>query len=458
MLSTARTVIVDEIHAVADDKRGSHLALSLERLEALVGAAGGACADRPLRHPAADRGGGALPGGDGEAWSADGTPRCEIVDAGHGRRLDLAGRGAALLAARGGDADGGVGRDLRPPGRADPRAPDDARLRQHPADGRARHPPPRRPAGGGAGGRPPRQPRQGAAAGESSAASSPASSAGPGRHRLARAGDRHRRRSTSSASSARRAAIATLLQRVGRSGHHLGGLPKGRLFPLTRDELSSARPWSTPCAARRARPPGHPRAAARHPGAADRRRGGGRGGGARTASSRWSAAPGPYRDLEREDFDAVVEMLADRLRHPPRAARRLPPPRRRQRPPARPPRGAARPRSPRAAPSPTLADFKSSSSPRARSSARSTRTSPSRAWRATSSSSATPRGGSSRSSRGGCWSRTPRGSRRTIPFWLGEAPARTAELSAAVSRLREELAARLESGADRAGGLAAARR
>ncbi|HZY61356.1 MAG TPA: DEAD/DEAH box helicase, partial [Edaphobacter sp.] len=30
------TVIVDEIHAVADDKRGSHLALSLERLEALV--------------------------------------------------------------------------------------------------------------------------------------------------------------------------------------------------------------------------------------------------------------------------------------------------------------------------------------------------------------------------------------------------------------------------------------
>ena len=36
MLRTVRTVIVDEIHAVADDKRGSHLALSLERLEALV--------------------------------------------------------------------------------------------------------------------------------------------------------------------------------------------------------------------------------------------------------------------------------------------------------------------------------------------------------------------------------------------------------------------------------------
>jgi ATP-dependent Lhr-like helicase len=31
--------------------------------------------------------------------------------------------------------------------------------------------------------------------------------------------------------------IATLLQRVGRSGHTVHGTPKGRLFPLTRDEL-----------------------------------------------------------------------------------------------------------------------------------------------------------------------------------------------------------------------------
>ena len=34
MLSTVRTVIVDEIHAVVANKRGSHLALSLERLQA----------------------------------------------------------------------------------------------------------------------------------------------------------------------------------------------------------------------------------------------------------------------------------------------------------------------------------------------------------------------------------------------------------------------------------------
>src|SRR5213075_1773890 len=31
--------------------------------------------------------------------------------------------------------------------------------------------------------------------------------------------------------------IATLLQRVGRSGHTIGGLPKGRVFPLSRDDL-----------------------------------------------------------------------------------------------------------------------------------------------------------------------------------------------------------------------------
>src|SRR5579875_3635236 len=38
MLQTTRTVIVDEIHALVSSKRGSHLALTLERLDALCGA------------------------------------------------------------------------------------------------------------------------------------------------------------------------------------------------------------------------------------------------------------------------------------------------------------------------------------------------------------------------------------------------------------------------------------
>ena len=37
MLATTRTVIIDEIHAMAPNKRGAHLALSLERLTALCG-------------------------------------------------------------------------------------------------------------------------------------------------------------------------------------------------------------------------------------------------------------------------------------------------------------------------------------------------------------------------------------------------------------------------------------
>jgi len=46
ILRSVETVIVDEVHALADDKRGAHLALSLERLDRLVTQAGG---ERPQR-------------------------------------------------------------------------------------------------------------------------------------------------------------------------------------------------------------------------------------------------------------------------------------------------------------------------------------------------------------------------------------------------------------------------
>jgi ATP-dependent Lhr-like helicase len=79
MLRTVRSVIVDEIHAVARDKRGSHLALSLERLEALAGPVqriGLSATQKPL-----DEVGRFLVGAGRE---------CALVDAGHKREMDLA--------------------------------------------------------------------------------------------------------------------------------------------------------------------------------------------------------------------------------------------------------------------------------------------------------------------------------------------------------------------------------
>src|SRR5206468_1268526 len=80
MMATVRTVIVDEIHAVVRDKRGSHLALSLERLEALTGhpvqRIGLSATQKPL-----DEVGRFLVGAGRE---------CALVDAGTFRDLDLA--------------------------------------------------------------------------------------------------------------------------------------------------------------------------------------------------------------------------------------------------------------------------------------------------------------------------------------------------------------------------------
>ncbi|MEA3174124.1 MAG: ATP-dependent helicase Lhr and Lhr-like helicase, partial [Gammaproteobacteria bacterium] len=82
MLRTCRTVIVDEIHAIAGTKRGSHLALSLERLQALTGPAlirvGLSATQKPIEEVARF-----LVGGEGRA-------ECAIVDSGHSRSRDLA--------------------------------------------------------------------------------------------------------------------------------------------------------------------------------------------------------------------------------------------------------------------------------------------------------------------------------------------------------------------------------
>ncbi|HEX5100356.1 MAG TPA: DEAD/DEAH box helicase, partial [Polyangiaceae bacterium] len=84
MLSTVRAVIVDEIHALVGDKRGSHLALSLERLVALTGRKlqriGLSATQKPIEEVARF-----LVGG-----SSEGVPDCAIVDTGHVRARDIA--------------------------------------------------------------------------------------------------------------------------------------------------------------------------------------------------------------------------------------------------------------------------------------------------------------------------------------------------------------------------------
>ena len=87
MLGGTRTVIVDEIHAMVANKRGSHLALSLERLEALCGRplarVGLSATQKPIDQVARF-----LVGAPNVA--ADGTPSCDIVDIGYDRQRDLA--------------------------------------------------------------------------------------------------------------------------------------------------------------------------------------------------------------------------------------------------------------------------------------------------------------------------------------------------------------------------------
>ena len=92
-LRYVRTIIIDEIHALVDDKRGSHLALSLARLDDLVAKAGGrppqrvglSATVRPIDEVAAF-----LKGVRADPDDCSSSGQIRIVDAGHRRQLDLA--------------------------------------------------------------------------------------------------------------------------------------------------------------------------------------------------------------------------------------------------------------------------------------------------------------------------------------------------------------------------------
>ncbi|HJQ61492.1 MAG TPA: DEAD/DEAH box helicase, partial [Burkholderiales bacterium] len=226
MLKSARVVIVDEIHAVLESRRGAHLALSLERLDHVCGKPlqriGLSATQKPIEEVARFLVG------------ADLQPGCVIVDHGHRRALDLAIEvpGSPLEAVMAAEVWQEIYKrlvELIEAHRTTLIMVNTRRL----AERMAFH----------------LSERLGA---EFVAAHHGSLSKEARLDAEARLRDGRLRVMVATASlelgidighvdlvcqisSPNR--IATLLQRVGRSGHTVGGVPKGRLFPLTRDDL-----------------------------------------------------------------------------------------------------------------------------------------------------------------------------------------------------------------------------
>jgi ATP-dependent helicase Lhr and Lhr-like helicase len=233
VLRAARAVIVDEIHAVAGNKRGSHLALTLERLEHLAGRPvqriGLSATQRPIETVAR-----LLVGaGPGRSYP-DGSPRCAIVDTGQRRTFDLALRlpgdelGAVATADQMAEILDLIAAEVA--GHRTTLVFVNARWMAE----RVAH-------------------QLGERLGEGLVAAHHGSLSAGRRQRVEarlRAGDLRALVATASLElgidigpvdlvcqigSPR--SFATFAQRVGRSNHHAGGIPAGRLYPTTRDEL-----------------------------------------------------------------------------------------------------------------------------------------------------------------------------------------------------------------------------
>jgi ATP-dependent Lhr-like helicase len=308
-LRGVRTVIVDEIHAVAGDKRGAHLALTLERLEALCDVRpvriGLSATQRPLETIAR-----LLVGAGPDRTDSAGRPRCEIVDLGHARALDLAIEvpGSELSAVASGEQWDEILDRIARLVRAHRTTlvfVNTRRLAE-----RLAH-------------------RLTERMDEPAAPAVAAHHGSLSRERRQRVEDELRagalRCLVATASlelgidvgpvelvcqigSPR--SLATLLQRVGRSGHATGAVSKGRLFPTTRDELVECAALVRGVRAGKLdaiRPPRAPldilaqqlvAACASDPWGEDEL----------FALARRAA---PYADLDRADYDAALDLLAD---------------------------------------------------------------------------------------------------------------------------------------------------
>ncbi|MEO7427492.1 MAG: DEAD/DEAH box helicase [Fibrobacteria bacterium] len=223
MLKHVRTVIVDEIHALVGEKRGAHLALSLERLQALavdpLVRIGLSATQKPIEEVARFLTGGAA---------------CVIIDTGHRRRLDVqveipASPLTAVMALEVWEEVYGRIEQLISEHQTTLIFVNTRRLAE-----RVAH-------------------RLSQSLGEDKVAAHHGSLSRERRfsaEQRLKSGSLRALIATASLELgidigsvdlviqiACPKTIASFLQRVGRSGHAVGGMPKGRLFPLTRDEL-----------------------------------------------------------------------------------------------------------------------------------------------------------------------------------------------------------------------------
>jgi ATP-dependent Lhr-like helicase len=231
LLTTVRTLILDEIHALVSNRRGSHLALSMERLACLTNAPlqriGLSATQKPIEEVARFLVG-------TRHLDETGMARCAIIDCGYGRKMDLAIElpGSPLEAVMSNEVWAEVyGRlaDLIEAHQTTLVFVNTRRLAERVTHHLCN--------------------RLGNDQVTSHHGSLSAKLRLEAEHRLKR-GELKALVATASLElgidigsvdlvcqlgSAR--SIATLLQRVGRAEHRRGGMPKGRLFPLSRDEL-----------------------------------------------------------------------------------------------------------------------------------------------------------------------------------------------------------------------------
>jgi ATP-dependent helicase Lhr and Lhr-like helicase len=299
-LDTVETVIVDEIHALARDKRGSHLTLSLERLQAVTESApvriGLSATVRPLETAA-------------RLLVGAGEPPPTVVDSGHRRRLELSLElpDGELEAALSGDQfdeildriGAHVGnhhttlvfvntRKLseRVAHQLGERLGEDEVAAHHGSLSRERR----------------QRVERRLRAGELRALVATASlelgiDVGPV-ELVCQIGSPH--------------SIATFLQRVGRANHHLTGVPKGIMYPTTRDELVECA--ALLAAVKRGRldalhPPELPLDILAQQVVAETAARGDDGVAEDELFDLFTRA-WPYRDLKREEFDEVVELVS----------------------------------------------------------------------------------------------------------------------------------------------------